>query len=291
MRRILEGLFSVLFPSDCRLCGFPLLNISRLPVCPECLHAIGPIRGSVCSICGQRVLSVFAVPDEEGLRRCPACRRLDYPFERAVAYGSYDEGLRELIHLLKYKGVRPAAGVLGRMLSETFVEIQSEFSQSSILVIPVPLFKSKRRQRGFNQSELIARAALKPLPSPQRFRLATDLLVRTRATDSQVGLSSNQRRENLRGAFAVTRSEDVTGREVLLVDDVYTTGATATECARILRRAGASRVWVATVACTLKLASKYQELEPDERRFHHEEGDEVGSEAEELESVKLETRN
>lgn len=264
-RRILEGLFSVLFPSDCRLCGFPLLNISRLPVCPDCLAAIGPIRGSVCSICGQRVLSVFAVPDEEGLRRCPACRRLDYPFERAVAYGSYDEGLRELIHLLKYSGVRTAADVLGRMLSDALSQLESEFSPNTVLLIPVPLFKSKRRQRGFNQSELIARAALKSLSNPDRFQLMTGLLVRTRATDSQVGLSSNQRRENLRGAFAVTRSGEVAGREVLLVDDVFTTGATAAECARILRRAGASRVWVATVARTLKLASKHQELEQDER--------------------------
>jgi len=75
------------------------------------------------------------------------------------------------------------------------------------------------------------------------------------------------------------------------VDDVYTTGATASECARILRRAGASRVWVATVARTLKLASKYQELEPDERSLRHDEGDEAGFEVEELESVKLGTRN
>lgn len=249
------------------------------------------MQGKVCSICGERVLSVFAALDDDGQRRCPACRRLDHPFERAVAYGSYDEGLRELIHLLKYNGVRPAANVLGRMLSEALAELESEFAPNPVLVIPVPLFKSKRRQRGFNQAELIAHAALKSVPHSERFRLSADLLIRTRATDSQIGLTSNQRRENLRGAFAVTRSEEVTGREVLLVDDVYTTGTTASECARILRRAGSSKVWVATVARTLKLASKYQELEPAERSIHHDEGDEVGFEAEELETVKLESGN
>ncbi len=196
--------------------------------------------------------------------------------------------MRELIHLLKYNGVRPAANVLGRMLSDALAQLESEFAPEPVLLIPVPLFKSKRRQRGFNQAELIARAALKSVPRPDRFRVATDLLVRTRATDSQIGLTSNQRRENLRGAFAVTRSEEVTGYQVLLVDDVYTTGTTATECARILRREGASRVWVATVARTLKLASKYQELEQNES-FSHDERDEAEFEADESEAV--ETRN
>jgi ComF family protein len=221
-----------------------------------------PIAGKVCSICGERVLSVFANCDEDGLRRCPVCRRIDRPFERAVAYGSYDEGLRELIHLLKFNGVRPAANVLGRMLAEAVASIEPWFEQAQILVVPVPLFKGKRRQRGFNQAELIARAALKVSPAGERLQLMTDVLRRTRETHSQIGLTSHQRRENLRGAFTVARSQEVTGREILLVDDVYTTGTTASECARVLRRAGAAKVWVATVARTLKLASKYAELDP-----------------------------
>lgn len=193
------------------------------------------------------------------MRRCPTCRRIDRPFERALAYGSYDGGLRELIHLLKYNGVRPAAGVLGRMLAETIASLEPEFGQPTVLVIPVPLYRGKWRQRGFNQSELITRAALAAMPRRQRLRLVPGLLLRVRDTHSQIGLTGHQRRENLRGAFAVARVEEVTGREVLLVDDVYTTGTTATECARVLRRAGAAKVWVATVARTLKMASKYAE--------------------------------
>jgi ComF family protein len=266
-RRTLEGVFSVLFPSDCRICGLPLLNVSRLPVCPDCLGSIHPVEGKVCSTCGERVLSAYADVDDDGLRRCPVCRRVQRPFVRAVAYGSYDGGLRELIHLLKYNSVRPAADVLGRMLADAVNPLEPAFEQAKVVVIPVPLFKGKRGQRGFNQAELIARAALKSLSADGRFELDTDALIRTRQTDSQIGLTSHQRRQNLRGAFAVVRADAVHGREVLLIDDVYTTGTTATECARVLRRAGASRVWVATVARTLKLASKYQELEPEEKSF------------------------
>jgi glutamine phosphoribosylpyrophosphate amidotransferase len=89
-------------------------------------------------------------------------------------------------------------------------------------------------------------------------QLATGILLRARETHSQIGLTSHQRRENLRGAFSVARAPEVTGRQVLLVDDVYTTGTTASECARVLRRAGADKVWVATAARTLKFASKHE---------------------------------
>src|ERR1700719_3624356 len=95
--QVAEALFSVLFPSDCRICGEPLLNISRLPVCPHCLASAEPVRGKVCSICGDRVLSANAQTDPQGLRRCPVCRHLKRPFDRSVAYGSYESGLRELI--------------------------------------------------------------------------------------------------------------------------------------------------------------------------------------------------
>jgi ComF family protein len=281
--RIAEGLFNVLFPSDCRLCGVPLLNISRLPVCPECLAEVHPVAGKVCSICGERVLSSYALSDPDGLTRCPVCRRLKRPFERAVAYGSYDGGLRELIHLLKYNGVRPAAGVLGRMLAEAVGDIG--LGHAAVIVIPVPLFKGRFHQREFNQSELISKAALKHL-SRERFGLRTDILERTRDTHSQIGLTGHQRRENMRGAFAVARAAEVAGHAVLLVDDVYTTGTTATECAKVLRRAGAAQVWVATVARTQKLASNEGSL----RVLEFQGREDTPSEPPETATEHLETR-
>lgn len=260
---IAESLFATLFPADCRICGEPLIRISRLPVCDACLDAIRPIGEGVCSVCGQRLLSMH-FHDSLGEARCGLCRRLEQPFVKAAAYGSFEGGLRELIHMLKYQQVRPAANVLGRMLAEVMAVLEPNWSDAKVLVIPVPLYVAKLRQRGFNQSELIAKAALKGVGSRSRYTLCTDLLVRIRETQSQIGLSSHQRRENMRGAFRVGDREKMSGREVLLVDDVFTTGTTASECARVLRRAGAERVWVATVARTLKAEVQGVRVEPEE---------------------------
>lgn len=186
--------------------------------------------------------------------RCLLCQRIDPPFERAVAYGSYAGGLRDLIHVLKFQQVRPAATVLGRVLAETIANLEKAMPVGTIVVVPVPLHTSKQAQRGFNQAEMIARSALKQLSRPKRFDLSTGVLLRLRDTGSQIGLTSHQRRENLRGAFAVSDPTRIVNRDILLVDDVYTTGTTASECARVLLRAGAVRVWVATVARTLKIS-------------------------------------
>ena len=100
---IAESLFATLFPSDCRFCRSPLINISRLPVCQACLSEIHPVEGTVCSVCGERLQTPFADRNGPEEVRCGLCRKMAPPFVKAVAYGSYDGGLRELIHLLKYE--------------------------------------------------------------------------------------------------------------------------------------------------------------------------------------------
>jgi ComF family protein len=257
------ALFTTLFPADCRICAAPLINISRLPVCDDCLAAMRPIAGGLCAICGERLVSpyAFSSPDHEPI--CGLCRRAGPPFIKATAYGSYEGGLRDLIHLLKYNGVRPAANVLGRMLAEAISHLDPVMTDDRLIVIPVPLHKKKRRAREFNQAEAIARAALKLLDR-DRFHLLPSLLERTRETQSQIGLSRHQRRENMRGAFAVPQNEatrnEIKDQPVLIVDDVFTTGTTVSECARVVRRAGASKVYVATVARTLKLEVQLAQL-------------------------------
>jgi ComF family protein len=261
---VAESLFATLFPADCRICGEPLIRISRLPVCETCLRSIHPIAGGQCEICGECIVSGYALANASGEARCGICRRLEPPFAKAAAYGSYASGLRDLIHMLKYQQIRPAANVLGRMLAEVIADLEPAWAPASVLVVPVPLFKGKLRQRGFNQAEVIARIALKLHFAREGYVLATDILERSRETQSQIGLTRHQRRENLRGAFWVTSREKVAGQEILLVDDVFTTGTTASECARVLRRAGAARVWVATVARTLKAELQAVRFEPQD---------------------------
>jgi ComF family protein len=173
-----------------------------------------------------------------------------------MAYGSYEGGLRDLIHLLKYEQVRPAATVLGRMLAEVLIELAPQAKSNRHVVIPVPLHQSKYRQRGFNQLELIVRAALK-FPELAHLELSTSTLFRQRATESQTGLTRSQRLLNVKGAFKATRPGEITGRSILLVDDVFTTGTTLSECARVLRRAGAAEVRIATVARVLRREGAY----------------------------------
>jgi ComF family protein len=241
-----ESLFAVLFPSDCRICHSPLITIASLPVCEPCLAQIVPMDGLLCRVCGEKLFSSFVNAGDGPL--CGMCRRAEPHFRRAVAYGAYEGALRELIHLFKYNGIRPAGKLLGRLLSKVTAEMALP---DSLIVIPVPLWSGKRQTRGFNQAEAIARSFLS-FNSARGIQLDTGILARTRDTTSQTGLTRHQRRANVRGAFTVLRPERIKGRSVLIVDDVMTTGTTAGECARVLRRAGAKEVFVATVARATK---------------------------------------
>jgi ComF family protein len=258
------SLFNVIFPSCCRICLSPLTNISRLPVCVPCLQRIVPIDGTLCTACGEKLfqLQTSSSSSQQALSQqassqqasdetplCAMCRRAAPRFKRAVAFGSYATELRDLIHLFKYRQVKSAGPYLARMLHQATASLNLP---SDLLVIPVPLWPGKRRARGFNQSEELACAFLRSFVRFGRastsIQLDTVSLVRKRDTASQTGLTRQQRHANLRGAFAVMHPERVAGRTILMVDDVMTTGTTAGECARVLLRAGAKEVFVATVA-------------------------------------------
>jgi ComF family protein len=183
----------------------------------------------------------------EGLL-CAGCRMVRPDFVRAVAYGVYEDEVRELVHLLKYERVRAVARPLGSMVAAA-ISMLRDSAAKDLVVVAVPLYPAKERQRGYNQALLLAESALAELKKSApgwKLRLERDCLRRVRDTESQFALTPKQRRANLRGAFEVRAAADLIGREVLLVDDIYTSGATARECARVLRRAGTAKVWVAT---------------------------------------------
>jgi ComF family protein len=158
--------------------------------------------------------------------------------------------MREAIHALKYGRLHPAAQRLGEMLANAIAQLAGE-APADLLVIPVPLHRSKYAERGFNQSRALAAQALQFLrrTHPQwRLTLAPRTLMRLRATGSQAGLTPRQRRLNVRGAFSVSDFSQVNDRHILVVDDILTTGATARAAAQTLLKAGAASVWVATLA-------------------------------------------
>jgi ComF family protein len=240
---LLQSVFSVLFPSDCKLCHTPLDNISRIPVCRECLAEIQPTRAPQCILCGDRLPGAVLLM---GDGRCDHCRDRAPDFDRALSFGEYVDGLRGLIHLLKYESVIPVAAPLGRMLAQPISELLAGSGVAKPLLIPVPLHRSRRRMRGFNQAELIAQAAASHFsPKPEIYIRG---LFRQRDTVSQVGLTREQRIENVRDAFCVADPSRIKCRSVIVVDDVMTTGTTLSECARVLKLAGAEKVWAATVA-------------------------------------------
>lgn len=171
-------------------------------------------------------------------------------FTRAVAFGLYEGRMKQAIHALKYDRLHAAARGLGRMLAQAIAQLHGE-APAEMLVVPIPLHRSKHAQRGFNQARVLAKEALSFLADSHpdwKLTLASSTLMRLRSTESQAGLTPRQRRLNVRGAFSVSDPAAVMGRHVLLVDDILTTGATARAAAAVLERAGAASVWVATLA-------------------------------------------
>lgn len=253
VRAVVDDLVTTFFPADCRVCGGPLTSAGSSPLCDECVSELQEQAAVLCARCGEAL-------DLDGLRftqqfegnhaLCAPCRMAPPEFELAAAWGVYSDGMREAVHLLKYERAEGAAKPLGELLARVIERMSASGMPRDLAVIAVPLFAAKQRKRGYNQSVLLADEAIRVLKRRGGWllKMAYGAMIRVRETESQFGLSTRARRRNLRGAFEVIDPAIVSGREILLVDDIYTTGATARECARVLRRAGAAKVWVATVA-------------------------------------------
>ncbi|MBI5085735.1 MAG: ComF family protein [Acidobacteria bacterium] len=246
-------LLALLFPDDCRLCAGPLKGFPRIPVCASCLDAPAVnAEQHYCAACRTPFLNARPL-NEQGL--CRLCAAGFTRFDAAYSYGNYHGGLHGLIHLFKYGRMRPLAAPLGRMLSSALPR-----DQVFDAIVPMPLHWRKLLVRGFNQSHLLAKELTRRTGIPTE-----PLLRRRRHTAAQAGLSSAQRRANVAGAF--TAGSDAQGRRLLLVDDVFTTGATVNAAATALKRAGAARVAILTLARTDRLQNvrSLQSDSPSER--------------------------
>jgi ComF family protein len=244
-RGMCEALASLVLPAPCRICDRILDTGSAIPFCRSCIDALlQPLREPLCTQCGRPIVSA-AVKEGVSEPQCHLCRSGVYAFDSARSFGAYTARMSRAILLLKYGNVVPLGGWFARNLVELVQSQRLSFGLD--VVVPVPLDGGRRKERGYNQAELIARPLARLLGIPFR----SCLLVRTRPRPNQLRLTRRERWETVRGAYATLEGAQVDKLRVLLVDDVFTTGATLDACSRALKGAGAARVVGLTVARAL----------------------------------------
>lgn len=235
MRRAGAHVLSLLLPWRCIACGASVEGPGAL--CPECWSGIAFIAPPLCACCG------YPFPYEVGASAlCASCTAHPPQFERARAVFVYDAASRGPLLAFKHADRTDAAPAFAQWLRRAGTELLAD----DPLIVPVPLHRTRLMVRRYNQSAELARA----LAAASGAVCVPDLLLRTRRTPSQGGLSASGRRRNVQGAFALRpgTAARVQGRRMLLIDDVFTTGATVDACARALRRAGSGPVDVLTLA-------------------------------------------
>ncbi|MEW6380360.1 MAG: ComF family protein [bacterium] len=245
--RLLRDLgLSILFPATCAICGSHLGWRSENPVCATCWEEVRLIQQPICPICGQP-FSDEAGTDVSKKTYCNSCQECSPAFIQARSIFFYEGAIRHLIHEFKYQGnIR-----IGKFLARSMVSCwdSSEADISSVdCIVPVPIGRKKLRQREFNQSLILARQIGKKLKVP----VYPFGLERVKEVAPQMKLSRLERMRNIQNSFRVRDGRKVCGRKVLLVDDVFTTGATARECSRVLRYSGAEEVRVLTLARSVR---------------------------------------
>jgi len=245
LKSILTGLADVIFPGRCVTCGVVLGPDKTLHFCHTCFSRINFIQSPLCNRCG----IPFNSPDG-GDHICGDCLTSETYFSVARAVGRYETTILDAIHRFKYGGKIAIGEILGRLMAD-FAYPAFDIQEYS-LIIPAPLHPKRLRERGFNQSLILALAVSK------RFSLALDFttLKRRIHTKPQVSLGGKERKVNVQGAFEVSEEKKIRGKSIVLVDDVYTTGSTVNECARVLTKSKAAEVAVLTLARALQPDSR-----------------------------------
>lgn len=235
LKTVKTELLDLLFPKTCFGCGFEG-EFLCLP-CEQALHYVPPL----CFGCGKLVPATARVTAGRTCDSCQAASNI-YAFLSPLRYG--DDLARDMIHSLKYNRVYELSRDLGRVLGRYCQAFRVDFPRDAVLM-PIPLHAKRARRRGFNQSELIAGHFQKYFPE---IPLEIAVLKRIKNTRSQIELSREERAKNISKSFAVENTEKIQGRDIVLLDDVKTTGATLEEAARVLKEAGAKKIWAITAA-------------------------------------------
>lgn len=240
VKQFFSALLDVFLPPICHICHSFIPNSGKLHICPVCLAGLKPVLSPFCPVCG------IPFPGAGGDHLCGACLGSLPAFDRAVAAFHYEGAIRELIHAFKYNQKSRLRYPLALLTLDGLGDLVK--GHEPHLIIPVPLHRSKLRQRGYNQAVLLGQVLSRQLALP----MLTDALIRTRRTEPQIELSGAERRLNVKGAFTVKKTALIEERRILLLDDVMTTGSTLDECAKELKKAGASSVIAVTIARTAR---------------------------------------
>ncbi|MBI4712293.1 MAG: ComF family protein [Planctomycetes bacterium] len=244
MAHILKDLFyavvDLVYPRYCLSCYKSLRTTKDFYLCAECISRIDYInQANTCPKCGMDM-----GPYTGGHIVCEECHRHPPRFTRAFAVARYDGIMRNVILEFKYRYGKVLTRPLGGLMVDAFNKTANGLKEKIDLVIPVPMHRSKLKKRGFNQSELLARYIAGSLG----IGCSVGNLAKVRPSADQAGLDAAARRENLKDAFAVTKPDEVKDKTILLIDDVLTTGTTASEVARTVKRVGAKEVYVLVLA-------------------------------------------
>lgn len=238
VKPFLHALLDTIIPPLCHICHSFIPDAGILHICPDCRGRLPHISSPLCTLCG---IPFNGIGEDH---HCGVCSIQPPHFDSARAHFLYDGHVRDLIHTFKYNRRTYLRKALALLTLDGIGELLTD--KQLDLIVPVPLHRSRLRQRGFNQAVLLGRVLAHNLTLP----MAPDALVRIRATEPQIELSAAARRENVKGAFAINRPDCVVGKRILLLDDVMTTGSTMNECAKELKKAGAAEVMAVTVART-----------------------------------------
>ncbi len=238
----LSRLLNLLFPSRCPICGNISDSYIYNPICSFCWGMIQRYYGPSCRICGMPAIS-----DQTTI--CESCVKTKQPFSKIIYYGLYEGTFRKAIHLMKFTGVKRLSKPLCSLLLELPLP-------EADIIIPVPLHLKKLRQREFNQTALIGHRLSKKLGIP----MITDCLIKNRETAAQTSLKRQERLNNVRKSFSALKTFN--NQDVLLLDDVITTGATVRECSSVLMKAGAKSIAVVALAHSTPLELKQSDINP-----------------------------
>jgi competence protein ComFC len=233
---VIDFLLDLIYPPRCIFCRSIIPVEKERGICENCKEMVSFVKGKQCQKCGK------PIEDRTDKKLCVDCMRMNHYYEKGFALFVYEGLVRDMIYRFKYGGHKEYARHLGKWMAD--VIIKADIKEKIDLIIPVPIHPNRKKKRGYNQSEELARVLAKELKIPMN----ASALIRKKDTIAQSGLTFLQRRNNMKNAFEFDNGFGIYHKNILLVDDIYTTGATINACSKLLKKKSANTVYFLAVS-------------------------------------------